>query len=62
MLEAVQKAGEGDNCFANDVIVFFSHRWKRPNWCEAQGKDLMWGTPERIAAEREGLVLVKPCH
>jgi len=32
------------------TIFFFSHKWKRPNWCAIAEKDLLWGTEERIAA------------
>ena len=40
-LEAVERLG---GTFIenrpNAVILFYSHRWSRPNWCEALGKDL----------------------
>ena len=38
----------------NAIIVFFSHRWLRPNWCPGLKKDLIWGTTERAAAAYEG--------
>ena len=34
----------------NAVILFYSHRWKRPNWSEALGKELPWSSEERQAA------------
>ena len=54
-LEAVKKLGkvpvEGK---PHAVILFYSHRWARPNWCEALGKDLPWGSEERNAAMARG--------
>ena len=36
------------------VILFYSHRWKRPNWSEDLGKDLPWASAERQLAMGEG--------
>ena len=36
------------------VLLFYSHRWKRPNWSEDLGKDLPWASAERQQAMREG--------
>ena len=38
----------------NAVLLFYSHRWKRPNWSEDLGKDLPWASAERQLAMREG--------
>ena len=38
----------------NAVLLFYSHRWKRPNWSEDLGKDLPWASAERQQAMREG--------
>lgn len=54
-LEAVRKCGA--EVLLNRplaVILFYSHRWARPNWCEKLGKDQAWGSAEREAAMREG--------
>ena len=60
-LEAVKKLGkvpvEGN---PRAVILFYSHRWARPNWCEALGKDLPWGSEERNAAMARGEVFGDP--
>ena len=32
----------------------YSHRWKRPNWCETLQKDVPWSDPERQRAMGEG--------
>ena len=42
------------------VLLFYSHRWARPNWCEALGKDLPWGSEERNAAMARGEVFGDP--
>ena len=43
------------------AVLFFSHRWKRPNWCEQRGKDLPFGTEERQAAQADdGLIVGDP--
>ena len=36
------------------MLLFYSHRWKRPNWSEDLGKDLPWASAERQQAMREG--------
>ena len=38
----------------NAVLLFYSHRWKRPNWSEDLGKDLPWASAERQLAMGEG--------
>ena len=60
-LEAVERLG---GTFIenrpNAVILFYSHRWSRPNWCEALGKDLPWGCEERQLAMARGEVFGDP--
>ena len=36
------------------VILFYSHRWLRPNWSVDLGKDLPWASAERQQGMREG--------
>ena len=36
------------------MILFYSHRWTRPNWSEDLGKDLPWASAERQLAMGEG--------
>ena len=55
-IEAVRRCG-ADNGGSNNpkaVILFYSHRWKRPNWSEDLGKDLPWASAERQLAMGEG--------
>ena len=41
-------------------IYFFSHRWLRPDWCEALQKDVAYGTEEWEQARRSGLRMGLP--
>ena len=53
-IAAVRRCGaDGDNK-PKAVLLFYSHRWKRPNWSEDLGKDLPWASAERQQAMREG--------
>ena len=53
-IAAVRRCGADDwNC-PKAVLLFYSHRWKRPNWSEDLGKDLPWASAERQQAMREG--------
>ena len=45
-VEAVTRCGADSFGKSKAVLLFFSHRWLRPNWCEAHGKDVKWGTDE----------------
>ena len=36
------------------MLLFYSHRWCRPNWCEALRLEAAWGSAERTAAQAEG--------
>ncbi len=46
-------SADASNC-PKAVLLFYSHRWKRPNWSEDLGKDLPWASAERQQAMREG--------
>jgi len=53
-IDAVRRCGaDASNC-PKAVLLFYSHRWKRPNWCEEMGKALEWASEERQQAMREG--------
>ena len=41
-------------------IYFFSHRWLRPDWCEALQKNVAFGTEEREQVDRAGLRVGDP--
>ena len=41
-------------------IFFFSHRWIRGGWCETLGRDLPWGSEERIKADKAGIIVGDP--
>lgn len=56
-LQAVRSCGRDGYNFSKAMIVFFSHRWKRPNWCPVAEKDLIWGSPERTTAEAAGHII-----
>ena len=57
-LDEVVKAGyDGGTNYPNAIIVFFSHRWSRPNWCGVLEKDVLWGSEERKAAEAAGHIV-----
>lgn len=57
-IEAVTKCGLGLPASLaptpKAVVLFYSHSWKRPNWCESLGKELEYGAPERQQAMKEG--------
>ena len=53
-IEAVRRCGTDDGNKPKAVILFYSHRWIRPNWSEDLGKDLPWASAERQQAMREG--------
>ena len=54
-IEAVRRCGTDDlSNKPKAVILFYSHRWIRPNWSEDLGKDLPWASAERQLAMREG--------
>ena len=54
-LEAVKKAGRDFGTGSpRALILFYSHRWKRPNWSESMQKDVPWGSAERAAAGKVG--------
>ena len=49
-LDVVERCGSDRTGKPNAILTFFSHQWLRPNWCEAKGADLAWGSPERAQA------------
>ena len=53
-IAAVQRCGADPRNYPKAVLLFYSHRWKRPNWSEDLGKDLPWASAERQQAMREG--------
>ena len=53
-IAAVRRCGADINNNPKAVILFYSHRWKRPNWSEDLGKDLPWASAERQLAMGEG--------
>ena len=53
-IAAVRRCGADVNNNPKAVLLFYSHRWKRPNWSEDLGKDLPWASAERQQAMREG--------
>ena len=53
-IAAVRRCGADFNNQPKAVLLFYSHRWKRPNWSEDLGKDLPWALAERQQAMREG--------
>ena len=53
-IAAVLRSGAGVFNRPKAVLLFYSHRWKRPNWSEDLGKDLPWASAERQQAMREG--------
>eukprot|EP00961_Rhodomonas_salina_P294140 3934315-Rhodomonas_salina.1 len=59
-LQAVERCGRDFDGAPNAVLIFFSHRWLRPNWCEAMGRDLAWGTPEREEAQKKKYAVGDP--
>ena len=52
--EAVRRCGADMFNSPKAVILFYSHRWIRPNWSEDLGKDLPWASAERQLAMGEG--------
>ena len=55
----IRHGGDGSN-LSKAIIVFFSHRWKRPNWCEALGKNISFSTSEAAQALRSGHYIGDP--
>ena len=53
-IAAVRRCGADVENKPKAVLLFYSHRWKRPNWSEDLGKDLPWASAERQQAMREG--------
>ena len=53
-IAAVRRCGADGGNRPKAVLLFYSHRWKRPNWSEDLGKDLPWASAERQQAMREG--------
>ena len=53
-IAAVRRCGADGFNKPKAVLLFYSHRWKRPNWSEELGKDLPWASTERQQAMREG--------
>ena len=53
-IAAVRRCGADRFKLPKAVLLFYSHRWKRPNWSEDLGKDLPWASAERQQAMREG--------
>ena len=53
-IAAVRRCGADMHNSPKAVLLFYSHRWKRPNWSEDLGKDLPWASAERQQAMREG--------
>ena len=53
-IAAVRRCGADADNRPKAVLLFYSHRWKRPNWSEDLGKDLPWASAERQQAMREG--------
>ena len=54
-IAAVRRCGADSNNYPKAVLLFYSHRWKRPNWSEDLGKDLPWESAERQQAMRTRL-------
>lgn len=42
------------------IIIFFSQRWLRGDWCEAAKKNLKWNSPEREQYTRANYVVGDP--
>ena len=52
--EVVKRCGVDINNRPKAALLFYSHRWSRPNWCEVMQLEAAWGSAERTAAEAEG--------
>lgn len=59
-LQAVERCGRSTKGEPNAVLIFFSHGWLLPNWCEAMERDLAWGTPEREEAHTQKYAVGDP--
>jgi len=59
-IQALQNSGTDEVHNPLAVIIFLSHRWKRPNWCEVLKKDIPHGSPERIKAEAQRRIVGDP--
>jgi len=58
--QAVRRCGDGEFNRPKAVILFYTHRWKRPNWCEELQKELPWESDERQQAMKEGKIFGDP--
>ena len=59
-LDAVTRKGSDAFDTPDAIILFFSHRWLRPNFCREEGKDLIWDTDERRDAIEKGYIVGYP--
>ena len=59
-INELKKHGKGFINRPKAVLVFFSHRWHRPNFCPEVGEDLSWGSAERQAADAAGYPVGDP--
>ena len=59
-LDAVIRCGADIFNIPKAIIFFYSHRWKRGNWCEELQKDMAWGSAEREQAMKEGKIFGDP--
>ena len=53
-IDAVNKHGGDEWGYSKAIIVFLSHRWKRPLWCAGLGRNVAFGSPEYFAALKAG--------
>ena len=59
-LAAVERCGADATNQPKTVLLFYSHRWARGNWCEELQKELPWGSAEYAAAAAEGRLVGDP--
>ena len=59
-IAAVRRCGADIHNHPKAVLLFYSHRWKRPNWSEDLGKDLPWASAEPQQAMTEGKRFADP--
>ena len=53
-IDAVRRHGVDEFNYSKVAFAMFSHRWKRPLWCEALGRDVAWGSDEHLHARAAG--------
>jgi hypothetical protein len=53
-LSALRAHGPGIVNGSKAVLVFYSHRWKRPMWCPGLNKDVPWGSEDFKSAKELG--------